>query len=55
MFTANRETFLKDFDFQKEMLLYCRNDVQLLREACIKHGTENGVDIWHTSQLPWYA
>ena len=25
-----------DFDFQQQMLMYCRNDVQLLREACMK-------------------
>ena len=43
MFTAEREEFLKwynsrqgSFDFQEQMLVYCRNDVQLLREACLK-------------------
>ena len=43
MSTNDRETFLHwyhsqrdDFDFQKQMLMYCRNDVQLLREACMK-------------------
>ena len=25
-----------DFDFQKEMLLYCRNDVDVLRRVCMK-------------------
>ena len=43
MSSADRESFLQwyqsregEFDFQEQMLLYCRNDVQLLREACMK-------------------
>ena len=43
MSSTDRENFLRwyqsrtdEFDFQKQMLLYCRNDVQLLREACMK-------------------
>ena len=43
MSSADRESFLQwytertdEFNFQKQMLLYCRNDVQLLKEACMK-------------------
>ena len=43
MSTNDCENFLQwyhsrrdDFDFQQQMLMYCRNDVQLLREACMK-------------------
>ena len=43
MSTNEREIFLdwhksqkEDFNFQEQMLMYCRNDVQLLREACMK-------------------
>ena len=43
MSSSDRESFLQwynertdEFDFQQQMLLYCRNDVQLLREACMK-------------------
>ena len=41
--SSDRESFMQwytertdEFDFQKQMLLYCRNDVQLLREASMK-------------------
>ena len=43
MSSTDREIFLRwyqsrtdEFDFQEHMLLYCMNDVQLLREVCIK-------------------
>lgn len=44
------------FDFKKEIALYCRNDVVLLREACMKFRETllecTGIDTFSTNTLP---